>query len=236
MKAAWPREPSSRSTEAITTCTSAIPPFVAQAFWPLMTHSSVASSYLALVRIAETSEPASGSDEQKEATLGVVGGAEATLDPLRHLLGGALAEDRRDRERGAHDRHPDPGVAPEELLVDDRQRQARLVEPELRQPLVSVEPDLRRLGDHRPRRLLALVPLGRGRADDVRCEPVHPVADVLLVLGQLEREGGARVLARRRDGLGDQAFGGGGVQVGSWVESRSGESYIGLCNIARGRG
>ena len=73
MKAAWPREPSSRSTVAITTWTSAIPPLVAHAFWPLITHSSAASSYLALVRIAETSEPASGSEEQKEATLGSSG-------------------------------------------------------------------------------------------------------------------------------------------------------------------
>ena len=69
-KAAWPRERSSRSTEAMTTWTSAMPPLVAQAFWPLSTHSSLASSYLALVRIAETSEPASGSEAQKEATLG----------------------------------------------------------------------------------------------------------------------------------------------------------------------
>ena len=70
MKAAWPREPSSRSTVAMTTCTSAIPPLVAHAFWPLITHSSLASSYLAEVRIAETSEPASGSEEQKAATFG----------------------------------------------------------------------------------------------------------------------------------------------------------------------
>ncbi len=69
-KAAWPREPSSRSTAAVTTWTSAMPPFVAQAFWPFRTHSSLASSYLAVVRIAETSEPASGSEEQKAATLG----------------------------------------------------------------------------------------------------------------------------------------------------------------------
>ena len=70
MNAACPREPSSRSTVAITTWTSAIPPLVAHAFWPLITHSSAASSYLALVRSAETSDPASGSDEQKAATLG----------------------------------------------------------------------------------------------------------------------------------------------------------------------
>ena len=68
-KAAWPREPSSRSTEAITTWTLAMPPLVAQAFWPLITHSSFASSYLAVVRIAETSEPASGSEAQKAPSL-----------------------------------------------------------------------------------------------------------------------------------------------------------------------
>ena len=42
--AAWPREPKSRSTDATITCTAAIPPLVAHAFWPLSTHSSLASS------------------------------------------------------------------------------------------------------------------------------------------------------------------------------------------------
>ncbi len=45
-----------------------MPPFVAHAFWPLMTHSDVRSSKTARVRIADTSEPAPGSDEQKAAT------------------------------------------------------------------------------------------------------------------------------------------------------------------------
>ena len=67
--AAWPLEPSSRSTEAITTCTSEMPPLVAQAFWPLMTHSPAASSNFAVVRTPETSEPAFGSEAQKAATL-----------------------------------------------------------------------------------------------------------------------------------------------------------------------
>ena len=68
-KAAWPFEPSSGSTVAITTCTSEIPPLVAQAFWPLITHSPAASSNLARVRTAETSEPAFGSEAQNAATL-----------------------------------------------------------------------------------------------------------------------------------------------------------------------
>ena len=42
--AACPREPSSRSTDATTTWTPAMPPLVAHAFWPLSTHSSLASS------------------------------------------------------------------------------------------------------------------------------------------------------------------------------------------------
>lgn len=69
-KAAWPREPSAGSTEAVTTCTPAIPPLVAYAFCPLSTHSSVASSYTARVRMAATSEPASGSVLQNAATAG----------------------------------------------------------------------------------------------------------------------------------------------------------------------
>ena len=50
-----------------------MPPLVAHAFWPLSTHSSVASSYFARVRRAETSEPASGSETQKEPTCGSSG-------------------------------------------------------------------------------------------------------------------------------------------------------------------
>jgi hypothetical protein len=46
-KPAWPRAPSAGSTVAMMTWTSAMPPLVAHAFWPLRTHSPVASSYLA---------------------------------------------------------------------------------------------------------------------------------------------------------------------------------------------
>lgn len=67
--AAWPREPSSGSTEAMITCTPAMPPLVAHAFWPLSTHSPAASSNLARVRTLETSEPAFGSEAQNAATL-----------------------------------------------------------------------------------------------------------------------------------------------------------------------
>lgn len=68
-KEAWPFAPSSGSTVATTTWTAAIPPLVAQVLVPLSTHSSLAPSYTARVRSAETSEPASGSEEQNAATL-----------------------------------------------------------------------------------------------------------------------------------------------------------------------
>ena len=136
----------------------------------------------------ETSEPALGSEAQNAATLTSSGGAEAARDPLADLLARALAEDRGHGERGAHDRHADPGVAPEQLLVDDRQRQPGRVGEELRQALEAVQPDLRGLLDDRPGGLLLLVPLVGGRTDDVGGEAVDPVADVLLVLGQRQRE------------------------------------------------
>ena len=44
MKLAWPRLPSSGSTEATTTWMSAMPPLVIQVLVPLSTHSSLASS------------------------------------------------------------------------------------------------------------------------------------------------------------------------------------------------
>ena len=111
---------------AITTWTSAMPPFVAHAFWPLITHSSVASSYLA--RGADRRDVGAGVGLRRAegGDLRVVGGAEACGIHSPICSRRALAEDRRNRERGAHDRHADAGVAPEQLLVDERQRQARL--------------------------------------------------------------------------------------------------------------
>src|SRR6185437_16121995 len=69
MKLACPLLPNAGSTEATTTWTSAMPPFVAHALVPFSTHSSVASRYTALVLIAPTSLPASGSDEQNAPSL-----------------------------------------------------------------------------------------------------------------------------------------------------------------------
>ena len=59
MKEAWPRWPSSGSTVATTTFTSAMPPFEMKTLVPLRTHSS--PSRLAVVRSDFTSEPAPAS-------------------------------------------------------------------------------------------------------------------------------------------------------------------------------
>ncbi len=152
--------------------------------------------------------------------LDVIRRAEAARDPLTDLLAGALTEDRRHREGGPHDRHADPGIAPEQLLVDERERQAGGIGEELREPFEAVEPDLGCLFDDRPGGLLLLVPLVRGRPYDISRETVDPVANVLLILGQLERKGdvlagsagncldgglsgcGRRGIRGRRDGCG----------------------------------
>ena len=132
--------------------------------------------------------------------LGVLGAAEALRDPLADLLAGPLTEDRGDGQRGAHDRHADAGVAPEELLVGDRQGQTGRIGEELPERFEAVEADLGRLLDHRPGSLLALVPFRRGGTDYALGEAVHPLADVLLVLVQLEGEDrtlGGPVTARK---------------------------------------
>ena len=52
---------------------SAMPPFVIQVLVPLMTHSSLASSYLAEVRSELTSDPASASETAKAAVANLSG-------------------------------------------------------------------------------------------------------------------------------------------------------------------
>ena len=61
MNEAWPRWPSSGSTVATTTVTSAMPPLVMKTLVPFRTHSFVDSSSLAVVRSDLTSEPAPAS-------------------------------------------------------------------------------------------------------------------------------------------------------------------------------
>src|SRR6202007_16675 len=77
-----------------------------------------------------------------------------------------------------------------------------------------------RLGDDRPRRLLALVPFGGGGAEHSLGEAMHPLADVALVLRERPPERGLLGLPRqvppRRRG------GGLGVVDGGLVSDRGG--------------
>ena len=124
--------------------------------------------------------------------LDLLGRAEALRHPLGHLLGRAVGEDARDAEGGAEDRQRDAGVAPGELLTDDRKQLARGVAEHVGHEVERVEPDVGGLLDDRPRRLLPLVPLvGRGAHHRLR-EIVHPLLDLELVLVEIERELGHR--------------------------------------------
>ena len=109
--------------------------------------------------------------------------------PLHDLLGRAVAGDPGGGEAGAHDRHADAGVAPEQLLDGDRQRQPGRIAHRVHQEVDAVEADLGGLGDDGPGELLALVPLVGGGADDAFGEVVHPLLDLQLVLVECEGEG-----------------------------------------------
>ena len=114
--------------------------------------------------------------------------SEALRHPLNDLLGRAVGDDPGHAESRAHNRQPDAGVAPEELLVGDRHREARRVSERVLEELEGIEPDLGGLLNDRPRRLFPLVPLVGGRADNVLGEAVHPFLDLPLLFVQLHRE------------------------------------------------
>src|SRR4051794_561920 len=63
--------------------------------------------------------------------LEVVRGAEALRRPARELLVGGRLANRGQRQRRQHDRQADPRAAPEQLLHQDRQRQAGRIGSEL---------------------------------------------------------------------------------------------------------
>ena len=120
--------------------------------------------------------------------------AEALRHPLHDLLGRAVGDDARHRERRAEDGERDPGVAPTHLFADDRPRETGGVGEGVGAELGRVEPDLGGLLDDGPRSLLPLVPLVRRGTDDRLGEVVDPFLDLQLVLVEVEREGRHRVL------------------------------------------
>ena len=174
MNVACPRLPRLGSTDATTTWTSAIPPLVAHVFVPFSTHSSVASSYTARVRMAATSLPASGSDEQNAPSLTSPGvpnicGSHSPICSFVPLL----APRRRPGPTPTSDR-PIPASPQNSSSNATGGAQAARVEPLRAEEVERVQPDLGRFLDDRPRRLLALVPLGGSGPDHVPGERHAP--------------------------------------------------------------
>ena len=134
--------------------------------------------------------PGVGLAHAERAELDLLGRAEALRHPLADLLGRAVGDDAGDGERAAEDRQRDAGVTPAHLLDHDRPGEAGGIGERVGAELHRVEADLGRLLDDRPRRLLPLVPLVGGGADDVLGEVVDPLLDLELVLVEVEREVG----------------------------------------------
>jgi hypothetical protein len=117
-----------------------------------------------------------------------VGRAEALPRPVHQLLVGGGLPDRRERQGGHDDRQADPCAAPEQLLHEDRQRQASRIDRQLGIELPLVEPLVRGPLRDWPRQLLCAVVLRRRWADHVAGERVRLGAQRLLLVGELERE------------------------------------------------
>ena len=116
---------------AITTWTSAMPPLVAQAFCavehPLVGGLVVLGAWCGS---ADDVGAGVGLGRAEGGDLDVVGGAEALRASTRPICSGVpVPKIAGDGERGAEDRHADAGVAPEELLVDDREASGRSGRP-----------------------------------------------------------------------------------------------------------
>ena len=187
--AACPREPSAGSTEAVTTCT-------------------VGDAAVGGVRLLAVEDPLVGGlvvdgpgAHRADVRAGLrLGGAErgdlrlgrrrrSTAAPTRRAA--RACRSRRSRRPPGRCRRcamPMPASPQNSSSLAIGKRQPGRVGPAVGEELEAVQADLRRLLDDRPGRLLALVPLGRGRAHDVGGEAVHPVAQVPLLLVQVERE------------------------------------------------
>ena len=158
-KLAWPRPPSSGSTEAtidVGVGDAAVgDPGLGPVEHPLVGGLVVDRAG------AQARDVAAGVGlrDAEGAELDVVGGPEALRDPLHLLLGGAVGHDPGDRQGRAHDRQADPGVAPGELLEGQHHLEPQRIAEGVGHEVEAVEADLGRLLDDRPRRLLALVPL-----------------------------------------------------------------------------
>ncbi len=120
----------------------------------------------------------------------VVRGAVALGHPFHDLFGRAVAGDAGGGEGRAHDRHADPGVAPEQFLDRDRKGQAGRIAHGVEEEVDTVEADLCSLLDDGPRELFAFVPFLGDGADDALGEVVDPLLDLELVFVEVQREVG----------------------------------------------
>ncbi len=144
--------------------------------------------------------------DRQGGQLDLVRRAEALRRPLDELLVGGGLTDRRQRQRRENDGQPDARAAPEQLLHQDREREAGGVHRELGVELPLVEPLARGLLQHRPGELLGAVIFGRHGTDHLPRERVRLVAQRNLLVGEVKVE------AHRSD---SSAFAGG------WRSSRA---------------
>jgi hypothetical protein len=114
--------------------------------------------------------------------------AEHLRAPLPDLLGRPVGHDGDRGQRTARQRQPDPGIAPEQFLERDRDAKPGFLQVLSGVEVQRVQPDLGGLLQHRPRGLLALVPLRGGRADHRRRELVQPVPHLHQVIPEFKGE------------------------------------------------
>ena len=168
-KEAWPRWPSSGSTVATTTWTSAM---------PAVGDEDLGAVQDPLVAVelgggAQALHVGAGLrlGDRVGAELDLVVGAEALRHPLGDLLGGARGGEARGGEAGAADRERDAGAAPVQLLGGDDAELAVGVGAHALHVVEPVQAPLAGLLDDLPGSALLGVVLGRGRADHLAREP-----------------------------------------------------------------
>ena len=149
---------------------------------PLRTYLSPLRT--AVVRMPETSEPASGSVRQKEASL------KSSVSIPRYCFLSSSRAGQRERRRGqavGAERRRDARAAPGELLLDDASVEVGRARPAVLLGHVRVhQAELPGLAQHvvRPRAVLVVLP-GDG-TDLLRREVVRHLAQRLLLVGQRE--------------------------------------------------
>ena len=193
MNSAWPLWPSSGSTVALTTCTSAMPAVADPDLVPVE-HPVVAVAPRRRAQVAHVRAALRLGDRQRRE-LQRARHAEALGRPAQQLRGRRGLRDRAQRQRRHHDAQPDPGAAPEQLLHEQRQREARRVADQVAVEERVVEALARGLLEDLPRELLlAVVVVGRG-TDHVARERVRALDEVLLRRREGEREGHRSTIA-----------------------------------------